>query len=605
MTATALQKDVDEATLSEVIRAVESLAGEVEAWPTFKVAFLANVTVDPLLPYLKYMGCQEGLRFDAYLGDYDNAMQEALDEGSGLFAHSPDLIVVCLQLEALAERLVTEFSGMKPAEVRETAEWITGFVDGVLTGLRERSQAPVLVHNFETPVYPSDGVLGCQDPGGQANAVRRLNAELLAVVRKHENAYVVDIDLLQSILGRRDFADPRFWRLSRAPYTREGWKLLAKEYMKFVRSLRGKARKCLVLDCDNTLWGGILGEDGLDGIRIGSSYPGSAFRDFQKAILDLHHRGVLLALCSKNNEDDVNEVFDSHPDMVLRREHLVASRVNWRDKTANIREISGELNVGLDSIVFIDDSEFEINLVRAMLPEVKAILLPKDPALYGDVLRACGLFDSLSTSAEDRSRTGMYRAEKERKAVKARFAGASLEDYLRFLGMEVTIRSADKLSVSRTAQLTQRTNQFNLTTIRYAESDIEQLCAADDAHVRCLRLRDRFGDMGLVGVAILKRAGERSVVDTFLLSCRVIGRRVEDAFLHDCLTLARRMGCKTAVGQYSPTAKNGQVADFYGKRGFDPAERSENMTKWVCPLDRDLQAPPDFFARIDSDIADL
>ena len=501
-------------------------------------------------------------------------------------------------METLAEKLAASFCDMTLEDINEESNKVIGFVDKVLSEIRRNTEAVILLHSFETPVYPSFGILDYQDRFKQVNTFRRINSDLLDVIAKYDSTYVVDIDLLKSTIGYRSFTDNRYWHIGRSPYTREAYKIIAQEYMKFIRALKGKNRKCLVVDCDNTLWGGIVGEDGINKINIGKTYPGSAYREFQQAILNLHNRGIMLAICSKNNDTDVMEVLANHPDMILRKEHFVSMKINWNDKVTNLKEIASELNIGSDSLVLIDDSDFEINMVRKMLPEVTAIKLPNDPSLNRDLLNSSGLFDTLTFSEEDQRRTEMYKAEIGRRKAKREFQAATLEDYYKYLEMEVSIQSVDEFTIPRISQLTQRTNQFNLTTKRYSQSEIRQLSESNDSNVRYLSLKDRFGDSGIVGVTVLKYLGKESLIDTFLLSCRIIGRGVEDILLKDCVDMAVRRACDRIVGLYIPTKKNGQVEQFYANHGFSCIENNSSRAKYSFSLKESFRDLPLYFKSI-------
>ena len=589
---------IDELKFSEMVKLVKSLDDKEGDWVPLKIAFLRNITIDPIVPYIKFLCYEENLRASIYMGDYDNVMQDVIDANSTMYRYSPDVIIICLKMETLAEKLAASFCNMTLEDINEESNKVIGFVDKVLSEIRRNTEAVILLHSFETPVYPSFGILDYQDRFKQVNTFRRINSDLLDVIAKYDSTYVVDIDLLKSTIGYRSFTDNRYWHIGRSPYTREAYKIIAQEYMKFIRALKGKNRKCLVLDCDNTLWGGIVGEDGINKINIGKTYPGSAYREFQQAILNLHNRGIMLAICSKNNDTDVMEVLGNHPDMILRKEHFVSMKINWNDKVTNLKEIASELNIGSDSLVLIDDSDFEINMVRKMLPEVTAIKLPNDPSSYRDLLNSCGLFDTLTFSEEDQKRTEMYKAEIGRRKAKREFQAATLEDYYKYLEMEVSIQSVDEFTIPRISQLTQRTNQFNLTTKRYSESEIRQLSESNDSNVRYLSLKDRFGDSGIVGVTVLKYLGKESLIDTFLLSCRIIGRGVEDILLKDCVDMAVRQACDRIVGLYIPTKKNGQVEQFYANHGFSCIENNSSRAKYSFSLKESFPDFPVYFKSI-------
>ena len=461
----------------------------------------------------------------------------------------------------------------------------------------------VLWHGFELPAYPALGILDSQSSEGQQTLINSLNEFLRISLKSQENTYFVDLNLCLARLGFDQFYDPRYWHVGRAPFTRQALCEIAIEDFKFIRSLTGKTKKCLVLDCDGILWGGIIGEDGLAGIKLGKTYPGSAYYEFQQEVLNLYYRGIILALCSKNNEEDVWEVFRKHPDMILKERHIATTQINWRDKAANLRQIALDLNIGMDSLVFIDDSEFEVNLIHKVLPEVEVIHIPPAKTMESrNILASCGLFDTLTLSAEDKNRGAMYKAEVARKDLQVQTT--DMKTYFKTLGMVVEIRFADEFAIPRIAQLTQKTNQFNLTTKRYSEADIKAFANSDQSDVIHLTLKDRFGDSGIVGVCILRYQDKKSIVDTFLLSCRVLGRGVEDAFLIQALKLAKKRDCKAAIGEYYATLKNSQVTDFYAKQGFDILKEKTKAEeqKFLYELDGQIRPEPAFFKKIVSEI---
>lgn len=577
---------------SVVAKEVAELERRCDGVATIKIAFLRNITLDTVGTYLKYYCAREKIYPSVDVGEYDNIMPTVMSQDSAIYRFDPDMLVLALSWELLSEKLAYEFASMTHDQIHSEEENIFKFIFGVLENLRRHTQAFILVNNFERLAVPAFGVLDHhKGEMGQAGTIRRLNKRLMELVSSIPDAYVVDIDLLQSCGGRKYFKDNRFWHIARSPYSRSASQAIAWEYMKYIRALKGRAKKCLVLDCDQTMWGGILGEDGLANIRIGHSYPGSAYRDFQKAILNLWHRGIILAIVSRNNESDVLEVLQNHPDMVLRAEHFASMRINWSDKATNIREIAGELNIGLESMVFLDDSSFEINMIQQLLPEVTALQLPNDPADYHDLLASCGLFDSLIFSEEDRNRGQLYKAQVERKKAQTAFSGECLDDYLAFLEMEVIIRTADDFAVPRISQLTQRTNQFNLTTRRYSSDEVAEMTKDPGKDVLYLQVKDRFGDNGIVGVAILEYQDSNCLIESFLLSCRVLGRGVEDVFLAECAKLALAKGCSNLIGFYLPTSKNSQAADFFPSRGFLAVPDEKTATTFKLDLGHPREYP--------------
>jgi len=576
-------KDIDSLTLAEIRDTLKQNADST--LPVLKVAFLRNITVDNLLPYLNYLGLAAGWKISSSMGEYDNFMPEVLTPDSFLYRDPHDFIIICLKLEQLSPALTTGFAGLESPQPE--VERITEMFDQLFAGIRRHCSSPILFHTFETPVYPALGLLDQQRQNLQLNTIRALNGKLLETAARHDAVYAVDTDRLQALIGFNQYFDYRYWYFGKAPYQKEAGKALAREYCRFFKALRGKSKKCLVLDCDNTLWGGIVGEAGLNGIMLGHSYPGSAYRDFQLAVLALYDRGVMLALCSKNNENDVFEVLDQHPDMVLRRKHFAAVRINWQDKAKNLREIAAELNIGSDSLVFLDDSIHEVEQVRAMAPEVEAVQLPAEPELYGDLLRRADWFDNLFLSAEDRQRTEMYLADRQRKQVNAEQQFADPDDYLKYLQIKVEIEPVNDFSLPRLAQLMQKTNQFNLTTRRHTEADLTRMRTQGGYAILAIKVSDRFGDLGIVGAVVIGGLdGETAELDSLLMSCRVIGRGIEHAILTAALQVAQSRHCRRVIGRYLPTPKNGQTADFYPAHGFRPTAENADEKTFMLELDQ-------------------
>jgi FkbH-like protein len=440
-------------------------------------------------------------------------------------------------------------------------------VKEIVSGLRRKTNGIIVFCSFEIPIFPVLGIYDSQTKNGQLAFIRELNDRLVDILSSDENACLLDLNLCIAKLGMTQFFDRRFWYIARAPYSYLGIGEITYELFKYIRASKGKNKKCLILDCDNTLWGGILGEEGVNGIQVGHTYPGSIFREFQAEVLNLHNRGVIIALCSKNNEADVLKILREHPEMVLKEEHISAYQINWDDKATNICRIAGDLNIGLNSLVFCDDSEFEIHLINDQLPEVSTIHFSQtNKVKMKEQLAECGLFDTLNITQEDKIRTKMYRAESQRKMLKAEYRDIS--GYLTSLQMVATIRFANQFSIPRIAQLTQKTNQFNLTTRRYTEAEIKLHSASLSWDVIQLELADRFGDYGLVGAGIIHYSGNTALIDTFLLSCRALGRGVENLFIEELLQLAKIRGSSVILGEFIPTKKNQQVESFYSSVGF-------------------------------------
>jgi FkbH-like protein len=550
----------------------------------YRIAVLRNITAESIIPYLQYYAFKSGFEAKVSIGNYDNILQDCHGglgaDNKPIFTSETDCILIFFKLEVFSWFLARDFLSLSPEKRESEIERFLDYVEQTLQAIRKQCSAVVLWHGLETPIYKSLGIMEDQMRDSQTSTLKRLEVQMKDIFSRLTNVFYVDLADCITQIGINSFYDNRFWHFGAAPYSLDALNVIAKEDFKYINALKGKNKKCLVLDCDNTLWGGIIDEDGIDGIKLSKHGLGGSFYDFQQELVNLHHRGVALALCSKNNEEDVWEVFDMHPEMLLKREHIAAYEINWEDKAGNIKKISESLNLGLDSFVFIDDSPFETDMVREILPQVEVILVdPKQSFDYRQVIGSTGYFDSLQYSAVDSQRTKMYQAESGRRKLQKR--SGCIDEFLEKLGMEVTVKFADEKSIHRIAQLTQRTNQFNLTTKRYSDADIKKFVHNDTCDVLYLSLKDKYGDAGIVGAVILQFSGDIAEIDTFLLSCRVIGRGVENAFLSCVIEAARLRKVEIVRGEYLPTSKNQQVSDFYSRCGFDEKLRLNIMDNSV------------------------
>lgn len=541
-----------------------------------KIAFLRNSTVERVIPFLEFLLFSDGIKAVFYFSEYENYYQEILNPESGLNLFKPDLIFVSLDTRLELEEIYYDFNSLESQSVQSKLLETKNKIEKIIDGIKKNHQVPIVLHGFEIPFYPSLGLYDSQNIRGQLNSIRRLNLDLVDFCSKLSGLYFLDLELVLSRAGGPAELDHRFWYTEKNPYSHTALKELAKEYFSFIQNFKGKMKKCLIVDLDNTLWGGIIGEDGFNGIKLGNSYPGSAFIDFQRSILNLYKRGIILAICSKNNLEDVLEVLKNHPDMVLREHHFAIIKANWNNKAQNIRDIATELNIGLDSLVFIDDNPFEVNLVQSEIPEVMSLLLPKEnPTNYKSYFEKLFIFNGLTLSEEDKNRSEMYRQETKRKSVQTEFS--NVDDYLKSLEMKVTFSINQSFTASRVAQLSQRTNQFNLTTIRYNDEDIQSLIDSPDADVLAVKLEDRFGDLGIIGAAILKYHESSAVIDSLMISCRALGRGVEDAIAAFIYRKVYERGKIVIQSEYRSTNKNSQVKNFYDKRMFELLSSDETF----------------------------
>ena len=574
-------------SLTEIESRIASGAKDL---PALKMAILRNITIEPIEPYIKYHAFCSNWKAETLFGQYDNIVQEALETG-GIIQPDTDIIWIFQRLEKCSPDLTHHFSSLSKNEIDLEIDRIIALSDTILKGIRCKTAAPILWQAFEPLLFPSAGILDSLSMNGQNTVISRLNTSLKTKLQSFPGCYYVDIPLCLARVGFNQFYDFRYWYLAKAPYTREALSEIANENFKLIRALKGKTKKCLVLDCDNTLWGGVLGEEGISRIKLSEEYPGAPYKNFQREILKLYERGILLCLCSKNNEADIWEVFDRHPDMVLKRNHIVCAEINWENKADNITRLSQRLNIGLDSMVFIDDSLFEIDWIRQALPMVTALHFPVEEAVHASVrLTSAGLFDITVLSEEDKQRSRMIKAEFERKSFQTHFQ--DIREYLKSLNMTLSIHEADLSTLARISQLTLRTNQFNLTTKRYQENELSNLIEKSGHRIFSASLKDKFGDMGMIGAAIINCTPTEMILDSFLVSCRALGRHIERLFLEILLSHFKGIGFKQAIGRYRPTLKNKQVELFYTDNGFEYRCKNGDENEYVLSLDS-FQKKPD------------
>jgi FkbH-like protein len=561
-----------------------------------RVALLRSFTVEPLMPLIEASALLEGIPVHLHCGAFNAYAQEILDPGSGLYSFDPRLIFLIVQTRDLLPDIWSGFTDLSYAEAGHSVDQTLASVTGWVDAIRSRSQADVILQTLELPATPSSGILDAQAAEGQTLAIQRFNRELRGIAQSRPGVFVFDYDQAVARFGRSRWFDQHKWNLMRMPIAADALSELARQYAKYVQVLAGKVSKVLAVDLDNTLWGGVIGEDGMEGIQIGPEHPGSAYLNLQRAILDLYNRGVILAICSKNNPDDALEALTRHRGMLLRPHHFAALRINWEDKARNLREIAAELNLGLDSLAFLDDNPAERARIAQEIPEIQVIDLPEDPKRFADTLRDCAYFERLSLSSEDRERGRYYAGERQRREVQQ--STGSIEDFYRSLEMEAEIAEAGPESIKRVAQLTQKTNQFNMTTRRYSEPEITAMAADPCCGVYTLRSRDRFGDNGLVGVIIARFNRAAGEIDTFLMSCRVIGRTLETAMLSHVAIEAKQRGLRYLEGWFLPTAKNAPARDFYRSQGFQPVEEStDGKILWRLDLAETNLDWPEWIAR--------
>jgi FkbH-like protein len=578
MLASAWELDPGSALAGFVASRYDRIAGSLDLLRQ-RWAFLRSFTVEPVMPVFKAGAYAVGVALETHLGEFNAYPQEILDAGSALYRFQPDVAVLAVQTRDVAPEL---WRG-EPAR-----DDVLGRFGGWIASFREYSKAALIVHSLEVPA--SAGLLDARREDNAAEAIQRINRGLRALAGEHRGVYILDYDALVARHGREKWGDARKWLTVRLPIASANLPHLAREWLRFLHPLAGRVAKCVVVDLDNTLWGGVIGEDGMNGIHLGAEYPGAAFQELQRALLDVSRRGILLAVASKNNPADAMEALSGHPGMVLHPRDFAAMRINWNEKSRSLREIAAELNIGLDTIALVDDNPVERQQVREQAPEAIVIHLPEDPMGYARAVRDCPWLERLTLSDEDLQRGEYYAAQRER--VELEGSVASKEDFYRSLEQVAEIALVNAQTLARVSQLTQKTNQFNLTTRRYTEQQIAEMAAGSNWRVWTLRVKDRYADNGLVGVAIARVDGEVSEIDTFLMSCRVIGRTLETALLAHLAADARQRGAKVLQGWFLPTKKNAPAAEFYAGHGFEVAETTTEGVLWRLDLrEKEIRTP--------------
>lgn len=582
--------------LISLARAVERLGDRIDTagLSRVKLALMLDGTADFLPQALRVTGLRHGLWIDVYTPPYGQAMNEAMGQG-GLAAFAPDVALVGSDYRSLG--LATP--RMNPSAAQASVDAAVTRLSALTDALSKSGVVP-LIQTIPEPVDSWCGHLDAGLPGAPAAQVAKVNAVLREQAQK-QGAPVLDADRLAASVGRAEWIDTANWYRAKLPFALSVVPLWADHVVRILAALRGRSRKCLVLDLDNTCWGGIIGDDGVEGIRLGQgSADGEAYLAIQSYALSLRDRGVVLAVVSKNEEDAALLPFRNHPEMLLKEDDIAVFIANWTDKATNIAHVAKRLNIGLDALVFLDDNPAERARVRQMLPDVAVPEVPDDPSQYPMLLAQSGLFETIALSADDAKRAEQYRQNAARAVAMEKIG--DYDSYLASLEMTCELAPFDAVGRARIAQLVNKSNQFNLTTRRYTEADIARFEAAPDVFDLQVRLRDSFGDNGMISVVVFRKGDEEWICDTWLMSCRVLGRRVEEAVLAEVAKAARAEGVCRLVGEYLPSAKNRMVAGHFEKLGFRPAGASGTAgpegpgTRWV--LDLDGYAVPDLPMRI-------
>lgn len=548
----------------------KNLKKDFSKFEKIKIAVIGDNSTQFLTQAIKGYGYVKKLNIDIFEANYNQINEQIIYSNSEIYLFNPKYILLYISSEKLYEDFCNTPLEQRSSFADITLNRIKNYWEVISSNLN----CCILEYNF---VEIDDLVFG--NFSNKINIsfiyqIRKLNFLLMDISNKYTNVYILDLSAIQNIYGRNITYNEKYYYSSKMTLSINIIPYAAKQYVDVIIALIGKIKKCIITDLDNTLWGGVIGDDGINKIEIGELGTGMAFSDFQKWLKELKKRGIILAVCSKNNEEIAKEPFEKHSEMVLHLNDFSIFIANWEDKVKNIRYIQSILNIGMDSIVFIDDSPFEREMVKKFIPEITVPELPEDPSLYLNYLKSLNLFETVSYSKEDLERTELYKTELKRNEMKNEYT--SIDDYLINLNMLSVVKSFDDFSYPRIAQLTQRSNQFNLRTVRYTESEIKEIALSDKYITLYFTISDMFGEHGIIAVVILEIVSENTLfIDTWLMSCRVLKRGMEEFTINKIISIAKEKGYKKVIGEYIKTSKNLMVSNIYSQLGFK--EKKDNI----------------------------
>lgn len=539
----------------------------------YNIAVLSNITIHQIKKICEYYLRKEGINANIKMGDYDNIVQDSVKYSKS------NLVIIFWELCNIIDGLQYKAELFSNGQVDAILEKAKREIDLVLENLENTS---LVLFNQFTSIPFSGRTIGETNLNQLADLLNRYVED-----KTPANVKLVDLEKVIANIGIKNSLDLRYYYSSKALYTIDFFKSYSNYIKPYIMSANGKNKKAIIFDCDNTLWRGILGEDGFDNIEMSAKTKGGAiFSEIQSIALALHNRGILIGLCSKNNPGDVNKVIKSHPDMQLRNEHILINKSNWSDKVTNLLDIATELNIGIESLVFVDDSSFEVNLIKQQLPQVTVIQVPERLYDYPRILREnLDLFYSLSFTVEDTQKAKMYKQQLQREGVKKGYA--DIEEYLASLELKVRVYVDNENIIPRMSQMSQKTNQFNLTTRRYTEADIGNFIFNPASKVFAFSVVDKFGDSGVTGLCIINIEEEymqTADIDTFLMSCRIIGRNIEYLFMDFLINYLEDIGVRNIRASFIKTPKNEQVHDFFDRCSFPIINSDSKIEEYLLDV---------------------
>ena len=556
-----------------------------------RISILSSFTLNGIEEIFQVKCDEKNISCNACLGGYNQYNQEILDPHSQLYQFQPNLTFLILDTRSILDDLWHFPYSIDEKQRQNFIEKKFKEIQNLIIIFLKNSNSKLIISNFFIPTISNYGIFETKSNFGLQKMINTLNNNLQDYIQNLDSVYLFDMNGFISRHGENNVFDPKQFLFGDIKISLDFIPYLVNDLMGYVIATLGMSKRCIVLDLDNTLWGGIVGEDEFDGIKLGSDPSGKSFVEFQKYLLGLHNRGILLAINSKNNFDDAIKVIEEHPDMILKKEHFASIKINWNDKVSNIKEISDELNFGLENFVFFDDDPLNREFMKSSLPQVLTVDLPADPSKYVKTIQEMNEFNLLKITDEDKQRGVMYFQQRERKILEK--SSNNLDDFLKNMDLKITIKKADSFTIPRISQLILKTNQFNLTTKRYSLEEIQKMSQNDHMLIGCVQVEDKFGDNGITAAFIVEKNGAKEwILDTFLLSCRVMGRQIEKSILGYIIKLAKQNNVNKIIANFIPTKKNQPIKNFLPDCGF-----KKEKDFWSISLNDSFMVPN--FIKID------
>jgi FkbH-like protein len=549
-----------------------------------RIAFVGSFSLNGFEETIQVQCNDEKINCITYNSPYNQFTQEILNENSNLYKFKPDIIFLLIDNRIILENSFYFSNINSENKNKKYVDEKINEIKNLIEVFTQKSQSKIIIANFVIPTYTPLGIYESKIEYGIKEIIFELNKKLKELSRNIDSCYVYDFNSFVTKFGEKNILDYKKMNYGDIKINFDVIPYLIYEFLGYVKPILGLNKKCIVLDLDNTLWGNIIGEDGFEGIKLGPYPEGRSFVEFQKVIKSLSENGIILAINSKNNQQDAMKAINEHPHMILREKDFSCIKINWNDKISNMREISNELNIGLDSIVFFDDDPVNRELLRMSIPEINTVELPKDPSTYAQILRNLNDFNTLKITKDDTHRKIMYKQEQNRQKLES--STENLNEYLKKLDIKIKIKLDDKFSISRISQLILKTNQFNLTTKRYQEEQIKEFVKDETMIVGCSEIEDKFGENGITNVFIIKTKPNEWIIDTFLLSCRIMGRGIEEGIIGKILEIAKNKGIEKITATFIPTEKNKPAENFLKNYGFE--KEKEN---WIFLLKNEIKIP--------------